>query len=152
MGSLSDKPVMGKAADALRELGVGFTAQVISAHRAPALLREAVSALEKEGAEVIIAGAGLAAHLAGVIASLTILPVIGVPIAAGSLGGLDALLSTAQMPKPVPVAAVGVDNGANAGYLACRMLAVKYPELQERLSRFYSRLQEDSKSAKDVVL
>ena len=145
MGSQSDKPIMVKAAEVLRELGIGFSSHVLSAHRVPGLLHITVSRLEKEGVDLIIAGAGLAAHLPGVIASLTLLPVIGVPIASGALGGLDALLSMVQMPKPVPVATVGVDNGANAAYLACRVLALKYPELGEKLSFFHRRLQEDFK-------
>ena len=113
-GSQSDAPVMKKAAAVFREFGVSCTAHVVSAHRAPELLGETVRRLEAAGVEVIVAGAGLAAHLPGVIASQTLIPVIGVPIASGSLGGLDALLSIVQMPKPVPVAAVGVENAANA--------------------------------------
>jgi len=92
---------------------------------------------------VIIAGAGLAAHLPGVIASQTLIPVIGVPIASGGLGGLDALLSIVQMPKPVPVAAVGVDNAANAAYFACEILALKYPELKKSLANFRQRMKDE---------
>jgi 5-(carboxyamino)imidazole ribonucleotide mutase len=132
-GSQSDKPVMQKAAAVLREMGVDFTAHVLSAHRTPELLARTIEELEGSGTEVIIAGAGLAAHLPGVIASQTLIPVIGVPIGSGGLGGLDALLSMVQMPKPVPVAVVGIDNGANAAWLACRILSLKYPELRERL-------------------
>jgi 5-(carboxyamino)imidazole ribonucleotide mutase len=129
---------MKKAAEVLREFGVEFSSHILSAHRTPELLRETVGQLEERGVEVIIAGAGLAAHLPGVIASQTLIPVIGVPVASGGLGGLDALLSVVQMPKPVPVATVGVDNGANAGYLACRILALKYPDMKERLRAFES--------------
>ncbi|MDR2484681.1 MAG: 5-(carboxyamino)imidazole ribonucleotide mutase [Treponema sp.] len=136
LGSQSDTGIMKKAAEVLRELGVDFSAHILSAHRAPELLRETVKALEAAGTEVIIAGAGLAAHLPGVIASQTLIPVIGVPIGSGGLGGLDALLSMVQMPKPIPVATVGVDNGANAAYLACEMLALKYEDLRERLALF----------------
>ena len=132
-GSQSDKPVAKKAADVLREMGVDFSAHVLSAHRVPELLLETLKRLEADGTEVIIAGAGLAAHLPGVIASQTIIPVIGLPISSGGLGGLDALLSIVQMPKPIPVATVGVDNGANAAQLACQILALKYPELKEKL-------------------
>ncbi|MDR0689125.1 MAG: 5-(carboxyamino)imidazole ribonucleotide mutase [Spirochaetaceae bacterium] len=139
-GSLSDKAVMKKAADVFRELGVDFSSHILSAHRVPELLKETLTWLEAEGTEVIIAGAGLAAHLPGVIASLTLIPVIGVPIASGGLGGLDALLSIVQMPKPIPVAAVGVDNGANAAYLACRILGLKYPALRERLVAFTAKM------------
>jgi 5-(carboxyamino)imidazole ribonucleotide mutase len=146
-GSQSDKPVMKKAADVLRDFGVEFSAHVLSAHRTPELLAETLKGLEKEGVEVIIAGAGLAAHLPGVIASQTLVPVIGVPIGSGGLGGMDALLSIVQMPRPVPVAAVGVDNGANAAYLACQILSLKYPALRERLEAF--RLKMKSDFAKD---
>ena len=132
-GSKSDQPVMKKAADLLREMGVQYSSHVLSAHRVPELLSETLKRLEAEGAEVIIAGAGLAAHLPGVIASQTLLPVIGLPISSGGLGGLDALLSIVQMPRPIPVATVGVDNGANAAHLACEILALKYPELKEKL-------------------
>jgi 5-(carboxyamino)imidazole ribonucleotide mutase len=116
---------------------------VLSAHRAPELLEETLKTLEQEGVEVILAGAGLAAHLPGVIASRTLIPVIGVPVASGGLGGLDALLSIVQMPKPIPVAAVGIDNGANAAYLACQILALKYPELQKKLVCFRKKMKED---------
>ena len=132
-GSQSDKSVVKKAADVFQEMGVEYSAHVLSAHRVPELLSETLKRLEAEGTEVIIAGAGLAAHLPGVIASQTIIPVIGLPISSGGLGGLDALLSIVQMPKPIPVATVGVDNGANAAHLACQILALKYPELKEKL-------------------
>jgi 5-(carboxyamino)imidazole ribonucleotide mutase len=132
-GSQSDKPVMKKAAELLRKMGVDFSVHVLSAHRVPELLSKTIKDLETRGIEVIIAGAGLAAHLPGVIASQTLIPVIGVPISSGSLGGLDALLSIVQMPRPIPVATVGVDNAANAAQLACQILAVKYPELKEKL-------------------
>jgi len=133
-GSQSDKPVVKKAADVLREMGVEYSAHVLSAHRVPELLSKTLKQLEAEGTEVIIAGAGLAAHLPGVIASQTLIPVIGLPISSGGLGGLDALLSIVQMPKPIPVATVGVDNGANAAQLACQILALKYPALKEKLA------------------
>ncbi|MDR1399897.1 MAG: 5-(carboxyamino)imidazole ribonucleotide mutase [Treponema sp.] len=142
-GSQSDKVIMQKAADVLREFGVEFSAHILSAHRVPELLRDTLVRLERDGVEVIIAGAGLAAHLPGVIASLTLIPVIGVPISSGSLGGLDALLSIVQMPRPIPVATVGIDNGINAGYLACEMLALKYPVLKERLAAFRVTMKQD---------
>jgi 5-(carboxyamino)imidazole ribonucleotide mutase len=142
-GSMSDVPIMKKAADVLGEFGVSCTAHAISAHRSPELLTETLHALEIDGTEVIIAGAGLAAHLPGVIASQTLVPVIGVPIKSGGLGGLDALLSIVQMPKPVPVAAVGVDNAANAAYLACEMLALKYPAIKEKLIAFRQQMKDD---------
>ncbi|GAB6391398.1 MAG: N5-carboxyaminoimidazole ribonucleotide mutase [Treponematales bacterium] len=133
-GSASDRAVMRKAAAVFREEGVAFSAHLVSAHRTPELLDETVRGLEADGTEVIVAGAGLAAHLPGVIASRTLIPVIGVPVAAGSLGGLDALLAMVQMPRPVAVAVVGVDNAANAAHLACQILALKYPELKRRLA------------------
>jgi 5-(carboxyamino)imidazole ribonucleotide mutase len=142
-GSQSDTPVMQKAAAVLREFGVEFSSHILSAHRTPELLTETLKKLENEGAEVIIAGAGLAAHLPGVIASQTLIPVIGVPIASGGLGGLDALLSIVQMPKPIPAAAVGVDNAANGAYLACQILALKYPPLKEKLAAFRNRMKAD---------
>jgi 5-(carboxyamino)imidazole ribonucleotide mutase len=142
-GSKSDSPVMKKAADVFREFGVEYSSHILSAHRVPELLEETVERLEKGGVEVIVAGAGLAAHLPGVIASRTLIPVIGVPIASGGLGGLDALLSIVQMPRPVPVAAVGVDNGANAAYLACEILSLKYPRLREKLEDFRKKMKAD---------
>jgi 5-(carboxyamino)imidazole ribonucleotide mutase len=142
-GSKSDTPVMKKAAEVLTDFGVSYSAHVLSAHRTPELLGKTVQALEQEGVEVIIAGAGLAAHLPGVIASLTLIPVIGVPVDSGGLGGLDALLSIVQMPKPIPVAAVGIGSGANAAYLACQILSLKYPELRKKLSGFRIKMKED---------
>ena len=142
-GSTSDSALMKKAADVLREFEVDFSAYAISAHRAGELLAETIRRVEREGAEVIIAGAGLAAHLPGVIASMTVLPVIGVPLDGGKVGGLDALLSIVQMPKQIPVATVGLDNAANAGYLACEILAIKYPALKERLVAFRARLKQE---------
>jgi 5-(carboxyamino)imidazole ribonucleotide mutase len=152
-GSQSDKAVMKKAADVLREFGVDFSAHVLSAHRVPELLGETLAKLESEGTEVIIAGAGLAAHLPGVIASLTLMPVIAVPISSGGLGGLDALLSIVQMPRPIPVATVGIDNGANAAYLACEMLALKYPALREKLAAFRVTMKKDfAQENKEITL
>jgi 5-(carboxyamino)imidazole ribonucleotide mutase len=145
-GSASDRAVMEKAAAVLREFGVDYSSHIVSAHRSPRLLDETVRALEAGGTEVIIAGAGLAAHLPGVLASRTLIPVIGVPVASGSLGGLDALLSMAQMPKPVPVAVAGIDNAANAAYLALQMLSLKYPALREQLAAF--RAAEEERAAR----
>ena len=150
-GSKSDQPVMKKAADLLREMGVQFSAHVLSAHRVPELLSETLKRLEAEGAEVIIAGAGLAAHLPGVIASQTLLPVIGVPISSGGLGGLDSLLSIVQMPRPIPVATVGVDNAANAAQLACQILALKYPELKAKLASARTKMKADFKKENENV-
>ena len=134
-GSQSDTDKMRGAATCLKEFGIEFEAHVLSAHRVPEKLEEVLEKLENEGAEVIIAGAGLAAHLPGVIASKTILPVVGVPLNA-ALSGLDALYSIVQMPKSIPVATVGIDNSYNAGMLAVQILAVKYPEIKEKLVIF----------------
>ncbi|MDR0388653.1 MAG: 5-(carboxyamino)imidazole ribonucleotide mutase [Spirochaetaceae bacterium] len=142
-GSKSDSTIMKKAAAVFADFGVAYTAHVLSAHRVPELLKETVAELEAQGTEVIIAGAGLAAHLPGLIASLTLIPVIGVPINSGSLGGMDALLSIVQMPKPIPVAAVGVDNAANAAYMACEILSIKYPELKKALAEFRKKMKAD---------
>lgn len=140
---------MRKAADVLAEFGVEYKAFVISAHRAGALLKKTVEEVEKDGFEAIIAGAGLAAALPGVIAGETILPVIGVPLECVSeksngLGGMDALLSIVQMPPQIPVATVGINNARNAGYLAVQVLAIKYPELREKLLAFRKKLADDA--------
>jgi 5-(carboxyamino)imidazole ribonucleotide mutase len=142
-GSKSDTETMKKAAAVLKEFGVDYSSYIISAHRAGELLAATVAKAETDGTEVIIAGAGLAAHLPGVIASMTVLPVIGVPLDGGNMGGLDALLSIVQMPKQIPVATVGVDNAGNAAYLACEILAIKYPELKTKLIAFRAKLKED---------
>ncbi|GAA0688616.1 MULTISPECIES: 5-(carboxyamino)imidazole ribonucleotide mutase [Clostridium] len=138
-GSKSDTEKMNGAAKALKEFGVEYKAFVLSAHRVPEALTATLNTLEKDGFEVIIAGAGLAAHLPGVIASQTILPVIGVPIN-GALEGVDSLYSIVQMPKSIPVATVGIDNSYNAGVLAVEMLAIKYSELKERLVTFRTEM------------
>ena len=140
---------MKKAAAVLKEFGVEYSSYIISAHRSGELLAETVAKAEKDGSEVIIAGAGLSAALPGVIASMTVLPVIGVPLDAGKVGGLDSLLSIVQMPKQIPVATVGLDNAANAGYLACEILAVKYPELKAKLVAFRKQLQAESRADLD---
>jgi 5-(carboxyamino)imidazole ribonucleotide mutase len=142
-GSKSDQAVMQKAAGVLKEFGVAYTSHILSAHRVPEALEKTLGELEAEGVELIIAGAGLAAHLPGVIAARTLLPVIGVPIVSGGLGGMDALLSIVQMPRPIPVAAVGLDNAANAAYLAVEILSLKYPELKQRLRGFREKMKED---------
>lgn len=131
-GSKSDTDVMKGAANALKEYGVSYKAFVLSAHRVPEKLTETIKECEADGCEVIIAGAGLAAHLPGVIASQTVLPVIGIPVKA-ALEGMDALLSIVQMPKSIPVATVGINNSYNAGMLAVQMLSLKYPEIKEKL-------------------
>ena len=134
-GSKSDTDVMKGAANALKEFGVDYKAYILSAHRVPEKLEETIEKIEKDGCEVIIAGAGLAAHLPGVIASQTTLPVIGVPVKA-AVEGMDALLSIVQMPKSIPVATVGINNSYNAGMLAVQILSLKYPEIKEKLVDF----------------
>lgn len=140
MGSDSDWRVMSAAAEALRELGVPCEATVVSAHRTPQRMVEYATAAESRGLLAIIAGAGGAAHLPGMIASLTTLPVIGVPITATGLNGLDALLSIAQMPAGIPVATVAIDGARNAGLLAASIVANGDPELRERLRAFRRRM------------
>lgn len=136
MGSESDLSVMEKAAKILKEMDISYEMDIISAHRLPERVAEYAKTARDRGIEVIIAGAGMAAHLAGVIASHTTLPVIGVPIKSGALNGLDALYSTVQMPTGVPVATVAIDGAKNAAYLACSILSIKYPEIAERLEAF----------------
>ena len=138
MGSDSDMEVMGEAVSVLKDFGISYEMTVASAHRSPDRISRYARSAGTKGLAVIIAGAGGAAHLAGVIASQTILPVIGVPIASSTLGGMDALLSTVQMPGGVPVAtmAIGKAGARNAGILAGQILAVKYPEIRDRLEKF----------------
>ena len=131
-GSKSDIDVMKGAANALKEYDIDYKAYVLSAHRVPEKVTETIKEVEKEGCQVIIAGAGLAAHLPGVIASQTILPVIGVPVRA-ALDGMDALLSIVQMPKSIPVATVGINNSYNAGMLAVQMLSLKDESIKNKL-------------------
>ena len=140
-GSRSDTEKMKGAAACLKEFGIEYKAHILSAHRIPEKLFEVLKTLEEENFEVIIAGAGLAAHLPGVIASKTVLPVIGVPLNA-ALNGEDALLSIVQMPKSIPVATVGINNSYNAGMLAVEILAIKYPELKEKLLNFRKQMKE----------
>lgn len=134
MGSDSDLPVMQSAVDVLGELGVPHEVRVTSAHRTPEEMIEYGKDAAGRGIKVIIAGAGGAAHLPGMLASVTILPVIGVPVRTSALSGMDSLLSIVQMPRGVPVATVAVDNATNAGLLAARILALGDPELAERVA------------------
>jgi 5-(carboxyamino)imidazole ribonucleotide mutase len=134
-GSKSDKDIMKGAAQALKEFDVEYQAYILSAHRVPEKLLEVIKDVEAAGCECIIAGAGLAAHLPGVIASHTSKPVIGVPINA-ALNGLDSLLSIVQMPKSIPVATVGINNSYNAGLLAVQMLAIGDGELSQKLKKY----------------
>jgi len=138
-GSKSDKDIMKGAAELLKEFGVEYKAYILSAHRVPEKLMEVIHNLEEEGFECIIAAAGLAAHLPGVIASHTTVPVIGVPIN-GALEGMDSLLSIVQMPKSIPVATVGINNSFNAAMLSIEILSIKYPELKEKLKNYRTEM------------
>src|ERR1035438_9692496 len=146
MGSDSDWPTMKAAADALAEFGIGSEAKVISAHRDPHGLEKYVSTAIQRGLKVIIAGAGGAAHLPGMTAALTTLPVVGVPILGKSFDGFDSLLAIVQMPPGVPVATVAVNGARNAGILAVQILAVGDARLQTELKKFKARLMEESRS------
>ena len=133
MGSDSDLPVVEKAINTLKELAVPFEVHVYSAHRTPLEAKEFSESARERGFGVIIAAAGMAAHLAGAIAANTTLPVIGIPIKSANLGGMEALLSTVQMPSGIPVATVAIDGAANAALLAAQMLAIEDEALAERL-------------------
>lgn len=134
MGSDSDLPVVKPAADTLKEFGVPFTVRVLSAHRTPEELRAFVSTAAENGYGVIIAAAGKAAHLAGSVAANTVLPVIGIPVKSSTLDGLDALLSTVQMPAGIPVATVAIDGAKNAALLSLQILGVSDPEIAAKLA------------------
>lgn len=136
MGSKSDAKVMRDAALVLKEFKIHYETKVVSAHRTPEIMQEFASGAEARGLKVIIAGAGGAAHLPGMVASYTILPVIGVPVAVNAIKGLDSLLSIAQMPKGVPVASTAIDNSYNAGLLAVRILALENPSLAAQLKKY----------------
>ena len=135
MGSDSDMPVMAKAADILEELGISYEMTIISAHREPDVFFEYAKSAESKGFKVIIAGAGMAAHLPGMCAALTPLPVIGVPLAGSKLDGMDAVFSIMQMPPGVPVATVAIDGSENAALLAIQILSVSDSGLAEKLDK-----------------
>ena len=145
MGSDSDWPTMEAAADVCAEFGVPFEARVVSAHRTPNDMAEYASTAEGRGLRVIIAGAGGAAHLPGMVASHTVLPVVGVPVESKRLQGLDSLLSIVQMPAGVPVATVAIGNGRNAGLLAVSILATSDSSLRKKLARFKAQMAEESR-------
>jgi 5-(carboxyamino)imidazole ribonucleotide mutase len=136
MGSDSDLSIMEKTADVLKEMGVACEMDISSAHRLPDRTAEYAKTARQRGIEVLICGAGMAAHLAGVVASHTTLPVIGVPLKSGALNGVYALYSTVMMPPGIPVATVAVDGAKNAAFLACSILSIKRPELAEKLEAF----------------
>lgn len=151
MGSDSDLPVVRKAAEALKEFGIPFEMRVLSAHRSPAEVAEFAKSARNSGFGVIIAAAGMAAHLAGAIAGNTTLPVIAIPVKAKALEGMDALLSSVMMPPGVPVACVGIDAAANAGYLAAEILSVYDVEIAEKLTQF-KRKQNEKNLAADAKM
>lgn len=145
MGSDSDFPIIKKAINVLKQFGVDFDVRVISAHRTPNEAHEFAANAQANGIEVIIAAAGKAAHLGGVLAAYTTLPVIGLPISGSTLDGLDALLSIVQMPKGIPVATVAIDGAENAAILAVQMLSLAHVELQDKLKAFKDNM------AKEVI-
>ena len=149
MGSISDLDTMKKAAEVLDEFEIVYEMKVLSAHRTPDLLSEYIAQVEEKGFKVIIAGAGGAAHLPGVIASHTLLPVIGVPIETKVLGGLDSLLSIVQMPGGVPVATMGIGNAKNAGLMAVHILALGNPKIRENLKGYREAM---TKKIKDIKI
>lgn len=142
MGSDSDMPVMAKAADVLTELGISFEMKIISAHREPDVFFEYAKTAEEKGFKVIIAGAGMAAHLPGMCAAIFPMPVIGIPMHTTSLGGRDSLYSIVQMPSGIPVATVAINGGANAGLLAAKILATSDEELLKKLKAYSQNLKE----------
>ncbi len=146
MGSDSDWPTMKAAAEVLAELGVGCEVNVMSAHRTPDDVAEYARTAEKRGLKVIIAGAGGAAHLGGVVAALTPLPVIGVPIETKCAGGLDSLLSIVQMPSGVPVAAVAIGGSKNAGILATQIIATGDTALREQIVKFKTKIADEARA------
>lgn len=145
MGSDSDWPVMRAAAEICGKFGVAFEARVVSAHRTPDDMADYGREASGRGLKVIIAGAGGAAHLPGMLASHTTLPVIGVPVETKYLKGMDSLLSIVQMPKGIPVATVAISNGANAGLLAVRILSAFDPELRSKLADYHAEMASESR-------
>ena len=152
MGSTSDEELMAPCWQQLAELGVEYRVRVASAHRTPVLVREVVAEAEAGGAQVIIAGAGWAAHLAGVVAGLTALPVIAVPLATSPLQGLDSLLASVQMPSGVPVATVAINGARNSALLAAQILALQDGTLAGRLVQLRERMADQVRSARPKTL
>jgi 5-(carboxyamino)imidazole ribonucleotide mutase len=144
MGSDSDWPTMRDAAEVCEQFGVPFEKRVVSAHRTPDAMAEYAKTARNRGIKVIIAGAGGAAHLPGMTAAYTTLPVIGVPVKSSTLSGIDSLYSIVQMPKGVPVATVAIGNGANAGLLALQILSITDPQLASALDGYRNRMAEES--------
>jgi len=142
MGSKSDFEVVKPAVSVLKKFGVETEVRVISAHRTPQEAHDFAANARENGMEVLICAAGKAAHLGGVIAALTTLPVIGLPVKTDMMGGLDSLLSIVQMPSGIPVATVGVNGGENAGLLALQILGIKYPEIEKQLADYKQAMKE----------
>lgn len=147
MGSKSDLETMQAAANILAELQISYEMRIVSAHRTPELMFEYAKTAKARGLAVIIAGAGGAAHLPGMTASLTTLPVIGVPVESKTLKGIDSLLSIVQMPAGVPVATMAIGNAKNAGLMAARILSIKYPEIGERLQQYADSIATEVKNS-----
>lgn len=152
MGSTSDLPKLEPAIEILKEYGVKVDVRCLSAHRAHAGLSEFIKEANQNGTEVIIAAAGMAAALPGVVASQTVLPVIGVPISGSTLDGMDALLSIVQMPPGIPVATVAINGGKNAAHLALQIMAVKHEELREKLLSFRQDMEVAAMKANEEVI
>ena len=151
MGSDSDMPVMSKAAEMLEKFGIDYEMTIISAHREPDVFFEYAKTAEQKGFKVIIAGAGMAAHLPGMCAAIFPMPVIGIPVHTTSLGGRDSLYSIVQMPSGIPVATVAINGGANAGILAAKILATSDPELLAKVKEYSEELKKQVE-AKDAKL
>jgi len=151
MGSDSDLNVMKDAADILKEFGISYEIKIVSAHRTPNLMAQYGSTAHEKGIKVIIAGAGGAAHLPGMTASHSPLPVIGVPVKSKSLDGLDSLLSIVQMPGGVPVATVGINQAKNAGILAAQIISLTDVKLQEKIINYKKKMAEDSTKKNDSL-
>ncbi|MGO1368361.1 MAG: 5-(carboxyamino)imidazole ribonucleotide mutase [Senegalia sp. (in: firmicutes)] len=151
MGSISDKEIGKKTVDILEKFNIEYEVKVISAHRTPEKAVEFIKYAEENDVEVIIAIAGKAAHLAGVLAGLSILPVIGIPAKSSTMDGLDSLLSTVQMPKGVPVATVAINGGENAALLAIQMLSLKYPKLKESLKEYKLELKKQVEEMNEAL-
>lgn len=151
MGSISDREVAEKVTGILDEFGVDYEMRVISAHRTPMEAIEYGKSAEERGIEVIIAIAGKAAHLGGVLAAVTPIPVIGLPVKSSTMDGIDSLLSVVQMPKGVPVATVAINGGENAGLLAIQILSIKYEDLREKFRDYKTKLEEEVKEMNEKL-
>lgn len=152
MGSTSDLPKLESTIEFLKSYDVEVQVRALSAHRAHDALSEFMQEVNTNGTDVVLAAAGKAAHLPGVIAAMTILPVIGIPIKGSALDGMDALLSIVQMPSGIPVATVAIDGAMNAGILALEIMAIKYPELKEKLLQYRKEMTESNLKANEEVI